>query len=371
LLPFAIAVLIFIVIVRNVYPNQVDLRDAPPKIAMLIIGLTLTALTFFARTSPLSRAVLFHAGESPTSPLSRKCLCSLFSGEGSGVRVLFIGITVLELFTANIRTNAVPLFDPYPHIPLLDPIRNDETPFFRVQDDARMQGHYGCGYGLNEWASISPIRLASWDNFDHRAPEALRWKMLGIKYLITEKGGAITRENELPSAVKVAEGKAPLGDAKVYQLFEIPRRVWMVRDVQIASDTDSVYKLLSVSNFDPFKTVIVRQPIPDWNSLTEAVNVKDNIEIVEDYPGYIKIKVANSFRAMLVFNEAYYPGWWARVNGQTWHTVEANGFIQAVPVPAGNVMIEIYFMPLALLVGTIFSVLSLAAALILIVKKHD
>ena len=79
-------------------------------------------------------------------------------GRGSGV-VLFIGITVLELFTANIRTNAVPLFDPYPHIPLLDPIRNDETPFFRVQDDARMQGHYGCGYGLNEWASISPIRL--------------------------------------------------------------------------------------------------------------------------------------------------------------------------------------------------------------------
>jgi len=343
LLPFAIAVLIFIVIVRNVYPNQVDLRDAPPKIAMLIIGLTLTALTFFARTSRW----------------------------GKMVGIAAVGITVLELFTANIRTNAVPLFDPYPHLPLLDPIRNDETPFFRVQDDARMQGHYGCGYGLNEWASISPIRLASWENFDHRAPEALRWKMLGVKYLITEKGGAITREGELPSAVKVSEGKAPLGDAKVYQLFEIPRRVWMVREAQIASDADSVYKFLSVSNFDPFKTVIVRQPIPDWNSLTEPVNVKDNIEIVEDYPGYIKIKVANSFRAMLLFNEAYYPGWWARVNGQTWQMVEANGFIQAVPVPAGNVMIEIYFMPMTLIVGAIFSVLSLGLALFLIVKKHD
>ena len=46
---------------------------------------------------------------------------------------------------------------------------------------------------------------------------------------------------------------------------------------------------------------------------------------------------------MLVFNEAYYPGWWARVNGQTWHTVEANGFIQAVPVPAGDVTVEILF----------------------------
>ena len=134
LLPFAIAVLIFIVIFRNVYPNQIDLRDAPPKIAMLIIGLTLTALIFFARTSRW-REWMWAA---------------------------VVGVTVLELFTANIRTNAVPLFDPYPHLPLLDPIRNDETSFFRVQDDARMQGHYGCGYGLNEWASISPIRLASW-----------------------------------------------------------------------------------------------------------------------------------------------------------------------------------------------------------------
>ncbi|MBI5715307.1 MAG: YfhO family protein [Chloroflexi bacterium] len=353
LLPFAIAVLIFIVVFRNVYPNQIDLRDAPPKIAMLIIGLTLTALTFFARTSPLSRAIPFRVGD------------------GLGVRVLFIGITVLELFTANIRTNAVPLFDPYPHLPLIDPIRNDETSFFRVQDDARMQGHYGCGYGLNEWASISPIRLASWENFDHRAPEALRWKMLGIKYLITEKGGAITREGELPSAVKVAEGKAPLGDAKVYQLFEIPRRAWMVREAQIAGDADSVYKLLSASIFDPFKTVIVRQPIPDWNTLTEPSNVKDNIEIVEDYPGYIKMKIANNFRAMLIFNEAYYPGWWARVNGQTQQMVEANGFIQAVPVPAGDVTVEIYFMPLTLVIGAIFSVLSLGFALFLIVKKHD
>lgn len=348
LLPFAIAVLIFIVVFRNVYPNQTDLRDAPPKIAMLIIGLTLTALIFFARISPLP------------------------AGEGLGVRaipLLMIGITVLELFTANIRTNAVPLFEPYPYLPLLDPIRNDETPFFRVQDDARMQGHYGCGYGLNEWASISPIRLASWENFDHRAPEALRWKMLGIKYLITEKGGAITREGELPSAVKVAEGKAPLGDAKVYQLFEIPRRVWMVREAQIASDTDSVYKLLSVPNFDPFKTVVVRQPIPDWNSLTEPVNVKDNTEIVEDYPGYIKIKVANSFRAMLVFNEAYYPGWWARVNGQTWQMVEANGFIQTVPVPAGNITVEIYFMPLTFVIGAVFSALALSVCAAVIARR--
>jgi len=348
LLPPAIAVLVFIVIFRNVYPNQVDLRDAPPKIAMLIIGLTLASLILCARISPL-----------PT-------------GEGLGVRViplLMIGITVLELFTANIRTNAVPLFDPYPPLPLLDPIRNDETPFFRVQDDARMQGHYGCGYGLNEWASISPIRLVSWENFDHRAPEALRWKMLGIKYLITEKGGAITRENELPSAVKVAEGKAPLGDAKVYQLFEIPRRVWMVREAQIASDADSVYKLLSASDFDPFKTVIVRQPIPDWNSLTEPVNVKDNVEIIEDYPGYIKIKVANNFRAMLIFNEAYYPGWWANVNGQTRPMVEANGFIQAVPVPAGHVTVEIYFMPVTVVVGAMITVVALSVSLFLIVKR--
>jgi len=155
----------------------------------------------------------------------------------------------------------------------------------------------------------------------------------------------------------------------VYQLFEIPHRAWMVREAQIASDADSVYKLLPASNFDPFKTVIVRQPIPDWNSLTEPSNVKDNIEIVEDYPGYIKIKVANSFRAMLVFNEAYYPGWWARVNGQTRQMIEANGFIQAVPVPAGDVTVEIYFMPMMFVVGAVLSALALIVCLTLIAGR--
>jgi uncharacterized membrane protein YfhO len=99
--------------------------------------------------------------------------------------------------------------------------------------------------------------------------------------------------------------------------------------------------------------------------------VKDNIEIVEDYPGYIKIKVANSFRAILLFNEAYYPGWWARVNGQMWQVSEANGFLQAVPVPAGNVTVEIYFMPMTLLIGAAITTLSLLACCFPLFKRSS
>ena len=149
--------------------NQVDLRDAPPKDRYVDHWIDSHCANFLRAPLHSPARFCFHAGER-SPPLPSENAFALYFRERVEV-VLFIGITVLELFTANIRTNAVPLFDPYPHIPLIDPIRNDETPFFRVQDDARMQGHYGCGYGLNEWASISPIRLSRGKTFDHRAPK--------------------------------------------------------------------------------------------------------------------------------------------------------------------------------------------------------
>ena len=90
--------------------------------------------------------------------------------------------------------------------------------WFRVQDDARMQGHWACAYGLKEWGGISPIRLQSWMDFDSHAPEQARFKMLGIDYLISWKMNLATREGIPILAETLYHGSAPQGDAKVYRL---------------------------------------------------------------------------------------------------------------------------------------------------------
>ncbi|MEK7310411.1 MAG: hypothetical protein AAB382_00435, partial [Chloroflexota bacterium] len=212
LLPVALATMVIIGVVQSANPDNEGLRTLPARLTLLVFGLGLTALAMFGAASPLSQRVLFSSGE--------------------GLRVgglLIVSLTVLELFTSATHTNRVGVFDPYPNLSILDPVRADPDPFFRVQADApTMQGHFACGYGFKEWGGISPIRPAAWAAFDQRAPESLRWKVIGMKYLITWKNGALTRENELPPAERVAEGPAPQGDAKVYRMFEIPRRAWLV-----------------------------------------------------------------------------------------------------------------------------------------------
>lgn len=284
--------------------------------------------------------------------------------------VLIVGLTVADLYAARTATNLVPPFDPYPYLSLLDPIRADPDPFFRVQDDARMQGHFACGYGFKEWGGISPIRPLAWSQFDQRAPESLRWKMIGMKYLITWKNGAITREGELPPAQHVAEGPAPQGEAKVYRMFEIPRRAWLVNEYRVESDRATVFDALSAPGFDPFSSAVLlgsNAGLSVQSPSGSSESASGEVTVGEDWPGHIVLNIHAVAPALLVVSEAYYPGWVAQVNGQSTRVVEADAFLLAVPVPAGESVVELNYRPMALIIGGIASIVALLFAVGLIV----
>ena len=274
--------------------------------------------------------------------------------------------TALNLFIMITPTNAVPVFDPYAYNPILDPVRADPEPFFRVQNDAQMQEHFACGYGLNEWGGISPIRLATWEMFEARAPERVRWQIMGIKYLITWKNGAITREGELPPAERVAAGPAPYSDAsgtKVYRLFEIPRRAWLVSNYQSANDTAAIYDRLRAPGFDPFTQAILRDA--PTSNLIESENA-GSVAVIEDWPGHLTLQVTATAPAALIISEAYYPGWAATLNGQPVPVYEADGFAQAVLVPAGDSTLNLNYQPTTLFIGIIISIFTLLICLIIL-----
>jgi hypothetical protein len=291
-------------------------------------------------------------------------------GEGRGVKatsLFIVGLTVLNLYLTRTATNLVAPFDPYPYNPILDPIRADPEPFFRVQDDARMQGHFACGYGFKEWGGISPIRPAAWAAFDEGAPESLRWKVIGMKYLITWKNGALTRENELPPAIRVAEGSAPQGEARVYRMYEIPRRAWLVYQTQT---TDDVFAALRAPGFDPFATAVIRAPSSVvFDERRASGRGEGAVTVIEDYPGHLSLTARTGSPALLIISEAYYPGWAASVNGQPAPALEVDAYLLAIPVPAGDSTVELNYRPATLLVGALVSLLSLAACITLIIFR--
>jgi uncharacterized membrane protein YfhO len=87
--------------------------------------------------------------------------------------------------------------------------------------------------------------------------------------------------------------------------------------------------------------------------------VDNALEVIEDWPGHLVINTASEADGMLVISEAYYPGWVAEVNGQQVPVVQADGYLQAVPVPAGNATVRLDYRPPLLIWGGIISVATL------------
>jgi len=279
-------------------------------------------------------------------------------------------LVAANLFVAATPSNAVAPFDPYPYFQFLDPIRADSVPFFRVQDDARMQGHFACGYGFNEWSGISPIRPAAWAEFDQRARESLRWKMMGLKYLITWKNGAITREQELPPAMLVAEGEAPRGRAKVFRLFEIPRRAWALSQYRTEESRPAVFAAINAPDFDPFRQAVLT-PSGAGSVLADGEFVARDVAVVEDWPGHLVIHVGDGPASLLVVSEAHYPGWAATADGRPVSVLEADAYLLSVLIPSGSVTVELHYRPWTLMVGGFVSLASLIVCLSLIAYRSN
>ncbi|MFQ5407741.1 MAG: hypothetical protein ACE5FI_04875 [Anaerolineales bacterium] len=317
-------------LIASVFLAQSGLGDwthLPPRFGLLLLGLVLAILVLAA-----------------------------FRAEWRGRKLLLVGVVVFELFSANTQTNAAAPFEPYAYTPLLDVMQVDAATgrWFRVQDDARMQGHWACGYGLQEWGGISPIRLRSWANFEEHAPELVRWSLLGIDYVITWKADLITREGVYLPAEVVFEGPAPLGEARVYRLNGDPQRAWLVEDVVTADTDEATWDAIREPGFEPHDTAVV--PLA---AQVGTVKRSGMVQVLADRPGYLELQVETDAPAFLVFGEAWYPGWQVIDASGRRTPVTVDGFAQgaAIDAPAANIRFE--YRPPLLAWGAVLSMVGL------------
>ena len=81
-------------------------------------------------------------------------------------------------------------------------------------------------------------------------------------------------------------------------------------------------------------------------------------------PNWLLVDVEARTNALLVLAEAWYPGWRAEIDGQVSECVPANGWMRAVPVPAGRHQVRVYFWQDSLVQGLVISLGSLVLLLV-------
>jgi hypothetical protein len=280
---------------------------------------------------------------------------------------LFIGVVVIDLFSANRPLNVVPDFQAYPYNPLLDPITS-EPGFFRVRDEFQLTGHAGCAYGYWALESPTPYRLAAYDAFLERAPESARWRLLGVRFLVTWRQG-IYHLPELKPA-EVASGPAAPGvpnQEGITKVFRFtgyePRRAFLTHAVKVVNDA-AVYEAMAAPDFDPFYNVLLPQPAAVGPNASG-----DDVAILRDVPGQLQLRTTATDAAVLVFSEAYYPAWSVTVDGRPAPLLRADGALLAVAVPAGTHAVEFVYLPPLLVWGSVISLLAVVVCVVVIIKK--
>ncbi len=337
------------------------------RAAWLMGALALVAFIFVIQVEILRN--LAGAGE-PAAKVSGRLAVTTLALLGSGFtlalrrrfprRRLIVGglamaVIVFDLFSNNRGLNIAPQQAPYPELPALEAILADEG-LYRIQDDYRLPGHVACYFDRQEVQGISPYKPARYMQFLDRAPEAVRWKLLGVRYLVSWRGGLVTREGVSVAGEQIYK-KGEVGEPDVtfvYRLANDGQRAFLVHDVRLAQDDDALYAILGEPDFDPARSVVLSEAVP-----VEAPQGEESVRITRYTSSQVELEATLSSAGVLVLGDSFYPGWRAYVDGRPAPIYEANGAFRAVPLDAGQHTVLFRFEPLSVYLGVGISALTL------------
>lgn len=330
--PLVFALLLLIIALSRLGIDPGDGKQTPARAAVLFISLASIGLAFYLR--------LYRRG-------SRRLWGALL-----------LAILVFDLFSLNRTRLYAPYHDPHTVSPLWNQVLSDPG-FFRVQED--VFPIVGDVAGRRQLRSVSgvAIRMADYQEFLDGAFEDVRWKLLGVKYLVSWRGNLLTWQERLAPGEKLLEEGEGAAAKALHRLAEPVRPAWIVHDVTTAADKGELYRQLNAPDFDPFGAAVT------W----EAVAVQpgdpagDSAAITAFEPNRVALQARASAPGLLVLGEVMYPGWTVQVNGQPARLVTADGILRAVALPAGEAQVEFRFQPGLFYAGAVISALTVALLL--------
>jgi hypothetical protein len=113
---------------------------------------------------------------------------------------------------------------------------------------------------------------------------------------------------------------------------------------------------------------LVEHPMAE--TLPEASRLAARRAVIRRFePNGLLVDVEARTNALLVVAEAWYPGWGAEIDGQPGACVPVNTWMRAVPVPAGQHRVRLYFRQDYLLPGLLVSLVSLGLLVAAVTRR--
>ncbi len=221
----------------------------------------------------------------------------------------------------------------------------DEEELFRI--DARTgiydlwQPDTAALAGLQDvWGVHNPLTLTHWETlWENNGGRGTRiYDLLNVRFVLVRDG------TPLPEQYTLAYD-AP-GPLAVYENPDPLPRAWLVAGAQIVPDEESALAALLAKSFEPSESVVLlrangRSPVE--GSVAQGMDAPISVHA---YSENEMVLTASAERAgYLVLSEVWYPGWRATINGAAAPILRANYTLRALPVPAGELEIRMWYAP--------------------------
>jgi hypothetical protein len=127
-------------------------------------------------------------------------------------------------------------------------------------------------------------------------------------------------------------------------------RARLVGPIERFTSVDDVINRIREEGFDGQNVVLLElSPNAKWPD-TASENL-GTAAVVNRTPNSVRIDVNATEACTLVLSDAYYPGWRATIDGESTRVVPAYAFARAVPVQAGQHVVEFTYKPASFTLG--------------------
>ncbi len=137
-------------------------------------------------------------------------------------------------------------------------------------------------------------------------------------------------------------------------------RAYIVAAHEVVAGDAAALKRVREPAFDPTRTIVIDD---DYGHHLPARGIAPEpageARIVEERSRMVRIECRADRPAWLVLLDTHYPGWEATVDGAAAPIARANAMFRAVPIQAGEHMVELRYRPDSVRSGTIISCLAL------------
>jgi hypothetical protein len=241
---------------------------------------------------------------------------------------------------------------------------------------ASMNANLGSAFGVDSLDSLymfSPPRM--YDLYQKYAVSASFITMREATVLppepVLDRAGIdyILIRQQLPklfSSVLARQYAVPYQDGYVC-LFQRKRTPhYFFSSEYLVTDPASALKLIGT---EPSRTVLLESQPP----FASVANPSDDPEpeLIAAKFNSLALRLRAPRAGLLYIADSYYDGWAAKVNGQPADILLANYAFRAIPVPAGDVRVDLSYLPIGFIPGAIISTLSLLVAIAMALRKKS